>query len=105
MRRIIPIVIAQFLPVLDIPSGDNPDGPGRGFNDTVGGTGMIDIAGGILDKFAVDVEAVVQGKEIDIALIQADLSFLLGNLFPDILDNPPAVWDLLGRKESRARNA
>ena len=64
----IAVIVRQFFPVSDIPEGHNPDRPGCLFYFTIGITGVIAIAGRIPEYLAVDIVAVIEGKNIDIAL-------------------------------------
>jgi hypothetical protein len=63
------IVIAEFFALLDVPFGNNPDGALGAQDVTVGVTGMIDIAGGVLQGLTVNIIAIIEGKDILIALI------------------------------------
>ena len=63
------IVVAEFLSCFDVPFGHNPD-RAFGYHDfTVGVTGMIDVAGFVLEGLAVNIVMVVEFEDILIALI------------------------------------
>src|SRR5215831_2807803 len=63
-------------------------------------TGVIDIAGEIGERLAIDVIEFIQFKDVGIPRCGSLGAFGFGNLFTPILDNPGAFLDLLGRKES-----
>jgi len=64
-----PIVITEFLTFLNITFGNNPDGTFSNEDVTVGVAGMVDIAGFILQSLAINIIAVIEFKDILIALI------------------------------------
>ena len=62
----IAVIIGQFLAGFDMPQSDNPQCfPGL-FDRTVGVTGMVDIAGGILQPHAINIVALIELKDIRI---------------------------------------
>ena len=63
------IVIAEFFAFLNIAFGNNPDGAFGDQDVTVGITGMVDIAGFVLQGFAIDIVAIIEFKTVLIALI------------------------------------
>ena len=64
-----PIIITEFFAFLNIAFGHNPDGALGAQDVTVGVTGMVDIAGFVLEGLAVNIIAVVEGKNVLIALV------------------------------------
>jgi hypothetical protein len=79
----IAVIVGQFFPVSDIPEGDNPDCADRLFNFTVGITGVVAIAGRIPKDRAINIIAVIEGENIDIALGETPGTFGFRNLFPN----------------------
>src|SRR2546430_1171230 len=67
-------------------------------------TGVIDIAGEIGERLAVDVITPIQFKDIGVPRRGSLGTFGFGNLFTHILDNPGALLDFLSRKESLSVN-
>ena len=65
---LIAVIVGQFFPVSDIPEGHNPDRTGGEVDFTIGITGVVDIAGGVPEDLAIDIIAVIEGKNIDIAM-------------------------------------
>src|SRR5262252_707092 len=63
-------------------------------------TGVIEIAGEIGERLAIDVIECIQFKDVGIPRCGPLSAFGFGNLFTSILDNPGAFLNLLGRKES-----
>jgi hypothetical protein len=84
------VVITECFACLKIALGNNPDGALGEQDVTVGVTGMVDIAGFMLEGLAVKIIAVIEGKYVLIVLIEAFGGFCLGNPLPDVLKNPPA---------------
>ena len=66
--ELIAIVVGEFFPITDVPEGHNPECAGRLFNLTIGRTGVVDIAGRIAQELAINVIALIKGKNIGIAL-------------------------------------
>ena len=64
-----PRVIAEFFAFLNIAFGNNPDGTLGDQDFTVGVTGMVDIAGCVFEGLAIDIIAVIEDKNVLIALI------------------------------------
>ena len=99
------IVIAEFFTLLDVPFGNNPD---RVFGDvdvTVGGTGMVDVAGFILEGLAVDIVPFSELEKIGIAFGESPHAFFLRNPRSDVLNNPRTFVDILGGEQSFACDA
>src|SRR4029453_1166698 len=67
-------------------------------------TGVIDIAGEIGERLAIDVIALIQFKDVGVSRRGPLGTFGFGNLVTQILDNPGAFLNLLGRKESLSVN-
>src|SRR4029453_8705323 len=67
-------------------------------------TGVIDIAGEIGKRLAIDVIALIQFKDVGVSRRGPLGTFGFGNLITQILDNSGAFPDLLGRKESLSVN-
>ena len=65
---LIAVIVRQFFPISDIPEGYNPDCTGGEVDSTIGITGVVDIAGGIPEYLAINIRAVIEGKNIDIPL-------------------------------------
>ena len=64
-----PIIVTEFFALFDVPFGNNPDGAFGDQNFAVGVTGMVDVAGFVLQGFAINIVAVVEFKDILIALL------------------------------------
>jgi len=105
MRELIPVIEAEFLSCRDIAYGHNPEGAVRFFHDTVRITGMVDIAGRIVARLAIDSRAVIQMKDVGIACGAAAYALVCRNLFPNVRNNPGPLWDILHCKESLSSNA
>ena len=60
---------AAFFAVLNIAFGNNPDGALGDQHFTIGITGVIDGAGCVCEGLAIDILAVIEGKEVLGALI------------------------------------
>jgi len=65
---LVAIIVRQFFPVSDIPDGHNPERPRRLLDFTIGSTGVVDKAGRVPENLAIDIIAVIEGKNIGIAL-------------------------------------
>src|SRR6266446_936813 len=104
MRHLIPVIEAEFLPCRDSTHGHNPEGTIRFFHDTVRITGMVDIAGGIVECLAIDSRAVFQMKDVGIACGAAAYALVYRNLFPNVRNNPGPLGDILRCKESLSSN-
>jgi len=65
---LIAIIVRQLFSVGDIPEGHNPERPGRLFDFTIGITGVVAIAGGVPEPLAINIVAVIEGKDVGIAL-------------------------------------
>jgi hypothetical protein len=105
MRDLISVIEAEFLPCRDIASGHNPEGAIRFFHGAVRITGMVDIAGRIVKRLAIDSKAVIQMKDVGIACGAAAHALIGRNFFSNIRTNPGSLGDILRRKESLASNA
>ena len=77
---------------------------GGPLHDTVGITGMIDVAGFIAVCLPVNIIAVIELKDIVIPLAQASVAFGFGNLLTCVLYDPGAACDMLRCKEAFACN-
>jgi hypothetical protein len=93
-----PIVITEFFASLNIALSDNPDGAFGDQDFTVGVTGVVDIAGFVLQRFAIDIVAMIKFHNIWIVLRQAISGFFLGNSLPNVLDYPRTLFDILSSK-------
>jgi hypothetical protein len=62
--KIIAVIVRQLFPIGDISEGDHPERPGSLFDFTVGITGVVAIAGGIPEHLAVNIIAVIEGKDV-----------------------------------------
>ena len=65
---LIAVIVGQFFPVSDIPEGHYPDCAGSDVDFTIGITGVVDRAGGVPEDLAINIIAVIESKNIDIAL-------------------------------------
>jgi len=52
----------------DIPEGDQPERPGSLFDFTIGSTRVVAIAGRVPEPLAINIVAVIEGKDVGIAL-------------------------------------
>ena len=64
-----PVVITEFLACPNIAFGNNPDGALRDPDLTVRVTGVVDIAGFVLEGLAIDIIVVIEFENVLIALI------------------------------------
>ena len=71
---------------------------------TVGITGMVDVAGFVLEGLAVNIVALIKLENIDVAAVISPLTFFFGNLFPVIPDNTGVFLDVLRGEKSFASN-
>jgi hypothetical protein len=71
---------------------------------TIGITGVIDGAGFVFEGLAIDIVAVVEFKNVLIALRETFGGFVLGNSLPDVLNNPRAFFDMLRGEQPFACN-
>ena len=62
---------------------------------TVWVTGMVDVAGFVLEGFAVDIIMIVKLEDIGVAAGRSPVTFFFGNLFPGIPNNPGVCLDIL----------
>jgi hypothetical protein len=102
--RIIPVIERQFFSGLNISKGENPDTASGEFCDTIRITGMVDVAGGVAEKLAINVVLSAEGKNIDIPLGYTLGTFSFGNAFPYIPNNPSVLLDRLKGKQPLACN-
>jgi hypothetical protein len=72
---------------------------------TVGVTRIVNIAGFVFQGFAVDIVAVIEGKNVLIALIQAFGGFCLGNSLTDVLNDPRPFCGILRSDSLSLREA
>jgi hypothetical protein len=100
----IAVIVGQFFPVSDISEGHQPDRAGRLCDFTVRITGMVAIACRVPKDRAINIVAVIEGKNVDIALGKAPGTFGFGNLFPDVGENASSLFDILGGKEPEPSN-
>ena len=63
-----PIVVAQFLTCLNIPYRHDPDGTLGDHGFAVRLAGMVDIASRILQRLPINIIALIEGKNVGIAL-------------------------------------
>ena len=99
-----PVVIAEFLAVLNITFGNNPYGTFSYDDVTVGVTGVVDIAGFVLQGLAINIIAVIAFKNVLIPLREAFGGFCLGNSLTNVRNNPCSFFDLLSGKRTFACN-
>jgi hypothetical protein len=66
--KIIAVIVGQLFPIGDIPEGDNPERPGSLFDFTIGSTRVVAIAGSVPEPLAINIVAVIEGKDVGIAL-------------------------------------
>ncbi len=65
---------------------------------------MVDIAGGVPADLAINIIAIVERKNIDVALRSSPGTFVFRNLLSDISENPSPWLDLLRGKETETSN-
>src|SRR5262249_6929070 len=70
----------------------------------VGITGMVDVARRILQRLAINVVAVIDGKNVDVAVRDSAGAFVEGNLLPDVSKDPRPFLDSLRGKQSLSGN-
>jgi len=85
--------------------GNNPDCTFSDYDFAIWVTRVIDVASFILQGLAVNIIAVIEVKDILVSLTQAFNRFFLGNSLTEVLNNPGALLNRLGSKESFAGNA
>src|SRR6266446_4168891 len=64
----IAVIVAQLFTLLNIPSGNNPEGSCGSLYFTVWITRMVDISGDVVERAAINIPAVVEFKDVRIAL-------------------------------------
>src|SRR5206468_10900532 len=67
-------------------------------------TGMVDVAGLILQRLAVDVVPVIERKHIGVALGESLHTFFFGNLGANVLNDPSTLLNILGCEKSLSGN-
>ena len=65
---------------------------------------MVDVPSCVLQGFAIDIVALIEGKNIGVALGESLGTFFFGNLLPNVLNDPGTLFDLLCCEESLASN-
>jgi hypothetical protein len=100
----IAVIVGQLFPVSDIPEGHQPDHTGGLFDGAVGITGVVAIARRVPEARAINIIALVESENIDIAVRQAPGTFGFGNLFADVGEYPGPLCDLLGGEEPEPGN-
>jgi len=65
---------------------------------------MVDVPRFVLQSLPVNIVAVIESKNVRIALGESLGTFGFGNLGADVLKDPCAFLDILRRKEALARN-
>lgn len=98
----IPVIVAEFLAFLNIALGNNPDRAFRYQDVTIRVARMVDVAGFVLGGLAINIVAVIEIKNVGVALRDSPQAFGFGNPRPDVLNNPRPFFDLLGGKQSFA---
>jgi len=100
-----PIVITEFFAVLNITFGNNPDGMFGDVDFTVGITGMVDVAGFVLEGLAVDIVLFSELEKVGIAFGESPRAFFLGNPRSNVLNNASGFLNILCSKQTFACNA
>ena len=59
------IVVGEFFASLDVAQGIDPDPPADDVSLTVGGAGVVDVAGGVSPLRSIEVIALIQGKDVN----------------------------------------
>ena len=65
---------------------------------------MVDVASLILQRLAIDVIALIKGKDVHIALGESLDTFFFRNPGANVLDDPCALWNVLSYEESLSSN-
>jgi hypothetical protein len=99
-----PVVVTQFLACLNIPYSHNPDGALGNDSFAVWIAGMVDVASLILQRLAIDVIALIKGKDVGIAPGESLGTFFLGNPGANVLNDPSTLLNVLGCEESLSSN-
>jgi hypothetical protein len=100
----ITVIVGQFFAVSDIAEGHQPDRAGRLGDFAVRITGAVAIACRVPEDCAINIIALIEGKNIDIALGEASRTFGFGNLLPNVGENPGPLPNMLRRKEPKPSN-
>jgi hypothetical protein len=66
--KVIAVIVRQFVAISDIPEGDDPDRASRLCDLTVGIAGVVAIASRIPEDRAINIVAVIEGKDVHITL-------------------------------------
>jgi hypothetical protein len=82
-----PVVVTQLLACLNIPCRHNPNGPLGDDSFAVRFTGVVDVASRIFQRLPIDIIAVIEGKNVGVALRESLGTVLFGDFLTDILDN------------------
>jgi hypothetical protein len=93
--QLIPVIIAQFFPCLNIAESENPNLVLDDVGCTVRITGVIDIPCSVLQGLAINVVTIIKEKDEGIPLSDALRCFLVSNLLPEIWENPRTFGDRL----------
>src|SRR5712692_6600934 len=101
----IAVIVGQLLAWGDIAEGHNPDGAEGDDRVTIRLAGMVDKAGRVHVRLAVNIIAVIQRKDAGIALGEAPYAFVFGNLFATVGHNAGACLDRDDGKEAETMNA
>jgi hypothetical protein len=99
-----PVIVAEFLACLNIALGDNPDRAFRYQDITVGVTGMIDVAGFVLERLPVNIVAVIEMKNVRVTLRESPQAFFFGNSGSDVLNDARAFFNILCGKQPLSGN-
>lgn len=111
----VTVIVGDLFPLSDVPQGDDPNLAAHDFGFGVGGTGMVDVAGGVERYVAVNVVSLVQVKKkhpghgrVLPVTAQAGIApffrFGLGDLFPGVLDDPGPCRNIFPGKYPAAMN-
>src|SRR5262249_31436073 len=96
--------VTQFLTCLNIPYSHNPDGALGDDSFAVWITGMVDVARLVLQRFAINVIALIKGEDVGIAPGESLGTFFLGNPCATVLNDPLHFLNVLGCEESLSSN-
>jgi len=98
--QIVAVVERDFLPGRDVAHGGDPDPAGVEYRLAIGRATMIDIPRGIPLEVAVQVEFLVQAKNVPILRFATAGRLRLGNFFAQIFQHPGS-----GEKSGLGKNA
>jgi hypothetical protein len=99
------IVIAEFLAFLYVSFGDNPDGSFCDHDVTIRVARMVDVAGFVLEGFAVNIVAVIEIKNVGVPLRKSLQAFFFGNPRSNVLNDARAFLNGLCGKQALPCNA